>query len=262
MVKKEAAKQDESLTGDDFEKYLQWRAKELFILGHKIHLCVLSLDKYYDFPSDAEVEKSLGDNLVFLIKNLFSKGWHDTTGKRIEFSLITEPHKPLPLNVIAEEKSDIPSEWDISVHEHCECIMEKLKLIEVDTEQSLEDIGRQCALIGIRVAFIEKQLSKEDYRIFANVENELRDKAQQAIGYWTGKLKEKKSRRENAMARTTKKEQSKDKIKTWIAEGMKQATVRLKAQKEFEVTDRTVLNWLKEIKEEKAPVLRKSTSIA
>jgi len=109
---------------------------------------------------------------------------------------------------------------------------------------------------------LEKEVSKEEYRIFFKTEFILRDKAQQAIGYWSGKLKEKKSGRENAMVRTTKKEQSKDKIKTWIAEGMKTAAVRLKAQKEFEVTDRTVLNWLKEIKEEKAPVLRKKDGVA
>ena len=82
-----------------------------------------------------------------------------------------------------------------------------------------------------------------------------------AIGYWTRKLEEMDRAKKNVQKRTKTKEAHKTKLKEWM-KSMKPKEYRRKAQEEFDVTERTILNYIKEIEQEKTAFLRKNTDTA
>ncbi len=83
----------------------------------------------------------------------------------------------------------------------------------------------------------------------------------EALGYWTAKLEEMKRNKKSVKKRTDTKEDYKAKLKEML-KTMSKKECRIEAQAKFKVTDRTILNYLKEIKEEKTAILRKNKDIA
>jgi predicted solute-binding protein len=70
-----------------------------------------------------------------------------------------------------------------------------------------------------------------------------------------------KQNKDNVKQRTTTKEKRKAELKEWM-KIMKIKDCRLRAQKEFDVTERTVLKYLQEIRDEKTAIMRKKGDTA
>lgn len=81
------------------------------------------------------------------------------------------------------------------------------------------------------------------------------NKAHEVLGYWQPKAKQGKTNFENVKTRTTKKETRKDEIKEWL-KTMTSKDLRLEAQRKFGITERTILNYLQEIRDEKTAIMR------
>jgi hypothetical protein len=131
---------------------------------------------------------------------------------------------------------------------------------EIKDKQILEYCYR-CCVGMIKLACDVCKMAKEDIDTYECYSNHVLIKSHEALGYWTCKLEEMKRGKQNVKSRTDKKEKCKAKLKEWM-KTMSKKECRLKAQKEFDVTDRAVLNYLKEIKDEETAFLRNNNDTA
>lgn len=150
--------------------------------------------------------------------------------------------------------------YDINTMKIFEYVNELIGKSNVCEQQSLMMLKTACVTLGTSADERKKMNDKEKYG-FVLLEGRLRSKANEAIGYWTAKLEMMKQNKANVKPRTTKKEKHKEELKEWM-KTMSKKECRLKAQKEFDVTDRAVLNYLKEIKAEETAFLRKKDDTA
>lgn len=147
-------------------------------------------------------------------------------------------------------------------HEEIKTYISQLCRIKIQDKNIFDYLFNCCHYIMCLHGINDSAKTKDSIKTYEECERVLLMTGYEAVGYWTAKLEDMKQGKKNAMKRTDKKEARKAELRKWIAAGMKPAEYRLKAQQEFEVTDRTVLNWLKEIKDEKTSVLRKNNGIA
>ena len=102
-----------------------------------------------------------------------------------------------------------------------------------------------CNLLGLLYCSTN-QLTNEEKRYLKPLEDMVKRKLYEAIGYWTAKLEIMKQNQKNVKKRTTKKEDRKTELKEWM-KSMKPNEYRLKAMQKWDVSERTVLNYLKEM---------------
>lgn len=141
------------------------------------------------------------------------------------------------------------------------CFIELHKILPrqiMDDSKDLNILTSACVMLG---RYKYKHMRPKDILLFFLIERQLSGMAHEAIGYWKAKLEEKKRGQNNVKKRTDKKEEHKAQLKEMM-KTMKRKECRIKAQQAFGVTDRTVLNYLKEIEEEKTAFLRKKGDIA
>jgi len=115
-------------------------------------------------------------------------------------------------------------------------------------EQTLEYCYQCC--IALLKLFNSGEIGKYNGLSTCEVDMSLITRmAHELIGFWRAWLIVKIGKRNIALNRTNKKEDRKNQIRDWM-KIMEEKEIRLKAQKEFEITDRAVLNYLHEIKKE------------
>ena len=225
--KKSATVNPEILPVANLDSLLKWKALQLIVLGHKIFVCMFALKEYSNFPSDLAVYRHIYES---------SKTNQENT-----------------VTLIATKCADL----NINTLQECfNYVEENIKKSKIYERQSLEFLNLSCWILGVHS--YEKDIQEKDMIKFVHLEQILRNISCEAIGYWTAKLEEMKHGKNNAHKRTEKKEERKTKLREWMRT-MKPKDYRLRAQKEFDITERTVLNWIQEIRSEKPPVLRKNS---
>ncbi|MRS02187.1 hypothetical protein EG832_03005 [bacterium] len=136
---------------------------------------------------------------------------------------------------------------------------EILERNDITKEACLEELRRACIHLAT-VSHFDHWTEKEMLRFFV-LEDNLSSMAHEAIGYFTAKLETRITNTDNVRIRTKLKEERKNLLREWM-KTMKPQDYRLKAQKEFDVRDRTVLKWLQEMRDEKTAIVRKKDDIA
>ena len=129
----------------------------------------------------------------------------------------------------------------------------------IQKEDILDYCHKGCGYLvhSLEDDYMNTERGKDEFKHWIDI---LFAKSNEAIGYWTAKLEMMKQNKDNVKPRTTAKEKHKAELKKWM-KTMSKKECRLKAQKEFDVTDRTALNYLKEIKNEETAFLRKKDDI-
>jgi len=212
---------------------LGWKAKDLLSLGLTLFICMHSLRKYRHFPEELSVDKHLWFSESFPI-------WQEHIAKKCA---------------------------DIGVsnrEEMLSYVIETAKSNKINEMRCFERLSLSCYLLCFAYGkdiMPGNNMSKADITKFVAFERVIRDESNKALGYWICKLEEMKRGKKNVAKRTIEKESNKAKLKEFM-QTMKPEEYRLKAQKDFGVTDRTVLNWLKEIQSEKTALLRKNKDTA
>lgn len=126
----------------------------------------------------------------------------------------------------------------------------------ITNKQSLSVLFSCCLLLNrIDVYNLDFQPTFVDVMKYHTNKCFTMNKAHEVLGYWQPKAKQGKTNKENVKTRTTKKEERKDKIKEWM-KTMKPKDCRLYAQKEFQVSERTILKYLQEIRDEETAIMR------
>lgn len=240
----------------DIDKFLRWKALQLVVLGYRMFASIKALKQYLSFPCQEEVLISITDNITGMIDAI--KNFNQLAGISEEEAggynfYITSIDEKNPLTILAEKKH---REDEVTFQEHLQKIETFLKTITITDLQSFAELSQCNMAFGTHYFLSKDKILKKDMRKFALLEHKMRDTSCEAIGYWTAKLEEKKRNQENVKTRTTKKEKNKAILKEWMTT-MKPNEYRLRAQKEFEKTERTILKWLQEIKDEKTAIMRK-----
>lgn len=247
----------------DLERFLRWKATQLTLLGYKLYACTETLKKYISFPNAKEVLKDVTEyyaSLIKLIENFpQDTGLSEEEAKEFIFYLSPTNDDKIPVTIVAEKKA-IGHKVGIGIQEQLNRIEEILKTIKIRERQSLTDLSQSCIMLGSHY-LIEKNIQKKDMRQFARLEHDLRDTSCEALGYWTAKLEIMKQNKDNVKTRTNKKEERKAELKEWM-KTMKPKQYRLKAMQKWEVSERTVLNYIQEIEDEKTAIMRKKDDTA
>jgi hypothetical protein len=206
-------------------------------LMERLSACLAKLEDYGDIPSFRE-------SCFNIIKEYKTTGTIDFSKcELIEFD---------DLSFILEK----PSEEIINI------IIEEAKQINIHISDSLASCIVFCmALLHLYKPAIRILLTEEDKIKLLIAERVAFQNAHEALGYWTAKLEEMKRNKKSVKKRTDTKEDYKAKLKEML-KTMSKKECRIEAQAKFKVTDRTILNYLKEIKEEKTAILRKNKDIA
>ncbi|HQP25885.1 MAG TPA: hypothetical protein PLP16_12005 [Smithellaceae bacterium] len=140
---------------------------------------------------------------------------------------------------------------------------------KISERKTLGDISLWCVIISIMYELFYEDCSKNAGKVSIDLamnalnllDDRISRKAHETVGYWTAKLDEMRRNHENIKVRTDKKEKRKVQLRQWM-KTMKPKALRIKAQDEFDVSERTVLNWLKEIRDEETAILRNKDVIA
>jgi len=254
----------------NFEKYTLWKSLELIILGYKIGLLNEAVPKRDDSSKDQkEVLKNLKANVAF-IGDVFKLL---TQGKELNEETISEDKNLLArADFLAHEdtiRQITRRFWNLSAHVDTDLegyvisnlrdsinhARQILKTIKITEPQSLKELSHACLMLGIQSHIprdIQKniQIPNKDLEEFIKIEQNLRNISCEALGYWTAQLPRNKRNWLNAKTRTTKKEENKATVKKWL-ETMTPDQCRIKAQTELGIKDRTYLNYIHEINEEK-----------
>jgi len=144
--------------------------------------------------------------------------------------------------------------YDINTKIIFDYVDELIGKCNVRERQSLMVLKTVCVALGMSADERRKMTDKEKYG-FVLLEGRLRSKSNEAIGYWTAKLEMMKQNKNNVKVRTTKKQKRKDLLRQWL-KAMKTKELCLRAQKEFDVSERTILKYLQEIRDEETAILR------
>ncbi len=216
-----------------------WHTIQIMELAKRLSECILAIEKYGDIPKIEEEMESiihqLRRNAQFKIRVRTSKSNND------RISLL-EKQAP-PKDILNSAFKDLG----------------KTNICE---KESLERCLIYCLNLGYLCDPDNFLLATTTERIkILMMENLVIKKSCETLGYWTAKLEMMKQNKANVKPRTTKKEKHKEELKEWM-KTMSRKECRLKAQKEFDVTDRAVLNYLKEIKDEETAFLRKKGDTA
>jgi hypothetical protein len=122
--------------------------------------------------------------------------------------------------------------------------------------QNILEVCLKCLTSLLYLRRDNLKMTDDDNYSYVVCEEYVKARSFEALGYWTAKIKRNKQNDENVKARTNIKEKRKAQLREWM-KTISTKDCRLKAQKEFGITDRAVLNYLKEIKDEKTAFLRK-----
>lgn len=237
------------------------------ILAYRLQQCIHALNEYSNIPTQ-------NDASTFVIKEL-SESEAEKNLKAL-LSGKTLPQSKREDDNIKElirdctnalySLEEILKSMDKSERNHVNSIHRYvfnniIQKSDISDEQSLQSLCDACCLFSLPQHNPGKKISDNDIKEVMNIEQLLITKVGEALGYWTVKLAAKKRGKNSVKKRTDIKEEYKSKLKEMM-KTMKPQEYRLKAQQVFGVTDRTVLNWHKEIKEEKTAILRKNTDTA
>lgn len=261
-MKKIKGKKDNDVNFDvlspaDLEKYLQWKATQLTVLGYKLNACIEALKKYVSFPNAIEVKNNIIESYTSLMErvNKFRQdtGLSEKEAKEYIFCLEATNDDKSPIALVARHKT---TEHEVCMQDHLNRIEEILKTTKIPERQSLTALCQCCTLLGLQYMIKRDDVQKKDMRQFARIEHDLRDVSCEALGYWSAKLEMMKQNKNNVKMRTTKKDDRKTELKEWM-KTMKAKEYRLKAMQKWDVTERTVLHYEQEIRGEKTPIMRK-----
>ncbi len=136
-----------------------------------------------------------------------------------------------------------------------------LRLENIHDQRSLNMFLRHCLTLLFFNENSGVKMTDDEKREYNILEYLITGRAWETLGYWTAKLEIMKQNKDNVKQRTTTKEKRKAELKEWM-KIMKIKDCRLRAQKEFDVTERTVLKYLQEIRDEKTAIMRKKGDTA
>jgi len=188
---------------------------------------------------------------------------------------------PLPLsneaikettNLIAENLSEAEIIYDKTLINEIEKEIDdfrktphsRIRDIRVDEIKSLGEISGYCNLLCDWYNFATTTEQLIDPKPYTDTNNLLQidilgmyiiEKAYELMGYWTAKVEKSRSSIPGTKKKITDKENRKALLKEWM-KTMKPKDLRRKGQSEFDVTDRTILKYLQEIRGEETAILR------
>lgn len=214
----------------DLDSYLGQKAIQLNQEGIRIGVLIKSLIKYDNYPINS------------IHRNVFKHT--DENAEKIG-KIIGATYRDLDIDNLQDSFGFVQE------------TIEKCKITE---RECLEPLMFCCFNLSNQYLAKKKKQNKDKEK-FTELADILRSKSCEAIGYHTAQLKGKKQGLKNVAKRIETKKSNKAQLKEMM-KTMKPKEYRLKAQQTFGVTERTVLNWLKEIREEKTPILRNNTDPA
>jgi hypothetical protein len=252
----------EAISAGDIKNFLYWKAMQLIVLGNKARLCILSIKKYLTFP---DTSKATID-LAALFKNMLEDiqkfpqeiGLSEMEAAEYEFSIELLGNEDASFAIVAQKYS---KQDDTDLKDLCDMTSKNIDKIKIHERQSLAILSQACYLLGLRYIVEINTCEKEDMRRFALLEHHLRDSTCEAIGYWSAKLKTMQQNQKNVRKRTTTKDNHKVQIVEWM-KTMKPKDVRLLAQEKLDVTERTVLKYMQEIRDEQTAFVRNKDDTA
>lgn len=119
-----------------------------------------------------------------------------------------------------------------------------------------------CATLFLLAANSKYITSEDDVALYDEALRRVIEKSNNALGYKKAELINKKRHRKNLDITTTRKQERINQLKEWM-KTMKPKEYRRKAQDEWDLSERQVLNYIKEIREEeKTAILRKNNDIS
>ncbi len=139
-------------------------------------------------------------------------------------------------------------------------ILGMLRRIKFDIykKESFDNLLYALSLLTMN---IYKNVTPDYLLILTKTENIIREITCEAIGYWTAKFEISMQNKNNVKVRTTKKIERRARLKEWI-NSIDIKDLRIRAQNEFQCTDRTILNDLQKIRDEETRIMRKKSDHA
>lgn len=138
-------------------------------------------------------------------------------------------------------------------------IMRSFK-IDIHKKECFDHLLKAIACWG---RYIYKNMPQEYFLLFTKIDDDIRSLSCEAIGYWTAKLERAITNQTNVSKRTNEKETNKKILKDWLSkiidlkDKKEVKALRLRAMDKFGKTERTILKWMQEIKEESTLMRKK-----
>ncbi len=270
---KEKNKISNSLYDKDILSYkvplYKWKLSELLLLFLRLAQCLSALKKYSNIPKALETTDFSLNNFINVFQSFYEKFFPEMFPEiqsamseddlRINFDHQWADHfiEHMIDESIDRCEKDLNNTTTLSISDY---IYKQLKEIDIYKQDCLIPLNKLCVyFLALGNNYNEK--TEDEKEKFILLEHIIRSQVCEALGYWTAKLEEMKRGKKNVKKRTDKKDEHKAILKEML-KTMSKKKCRIKAQEKFRVTDRTILNYLKEIEDEKTTFLRKNPETA
>lgn len=225
--------------------FYKWKLYELFILGSRLDRSLLSMYFRQEIESDYKMPKKLSLAEIGRLKQLALKGMADDDCWNADeyINFLDDHFKKIKMRKVIDELNLKTTEETLS---YIYDLLRKINIMEED------DLSFLCDLIWVFLSCGSdyQVMTEEEKERFMILEHFISARTREAIGYWTGRMPFVKTNTENVYSRTNDKEKRKVILKEWMAD--KKMTVKerhRKAMKEWDVSERTILNYEQQIRE-------------
>lgn len=215
---------------------------QLFILAHQLKASIQPIQKRKKIPTYIEaaseiVKDSLASPEQFTL-SVFNKKAKETCRKIIGTKKVTA------LGII-------------------NYVTERLNKLDVKKIECLEILSHCCfCFSSLTFPEIDIEMNRGEKFLYEDLKPQLMRISNGALGYWTKEQEIRKQKRDNLEITTIRKEERKTELRGWIETKKKPKEYRIEAQQKWGVSERTVLKYEQEIRDEKTAILRKNNDIS
>ena len=239
------SKNSNSVNDKNIDPYADYSINDIIIdwfkyptlhISQRIGTCIKAIQEYGDISSDLEI---IEENIKYINDLVKSSKVNQINTKKTENKLYRA--------IVGEKEFTAKNIFDSVVNNYREA--------NICESQSLTILANCCSLLPM-LERDEIGMTAKDVLLSKKLEKLVLMKSAEALGYWTAKLEIMKQNKSNVEIRTSKKESRKAELKEWLTT-MKPKECRRKAQQKWDVSERTVLKWLQEIRDEETSIMRK-----
>jgi hypothetical protein len=208
-----------------------WRSLQIIQTAKQLSSCIMEIKNYGIIPSRTESDQAMRYELIENHRK-GDTGYSLKVSSSIHNKLKFFKKEPTPTEVL-------------------DYAFEDFGITRPDQATSLEAYLWYCLTLDyLYQPNVFSLATTTEKAIMLSMEYNVIKNSHEAIGYWTAKLPIKKTGRNNVQPMIDKKKANKDKLKKWL-ETMTPDQCRIKAQTELRIKDRTYLNYIRELNEEK-----------